>query len=140
MDEEHPAPPGWRALRPEDPFNQKNGPFYIADPFDGNETEPARIGFRVQPHNCNYTGTCHGGVLAAVLDIALGQSVQRAVQAGFAPTMSLSVDYMRPATPGEWLESRVRVLKVTRSAVFCDALLVGPNGNVARAGGLFKRV
>jgi uncharacterized protein (TIGR00369 family) len=140
MDAEDGAPVGWRALRPDDPFNQRNGPFYLADPFEGDVVEPVRTGFRVAPHNCNYAGTCHGGVLAAVLDIALGQAVQKALDAQHAPTLSLVVDFMRPASPGEWLESRVRILKLTRSAGFCDGLLVGPHGNVARASGIFKRM
>lgn len=133
-------PSGWRELRPDDPFNARNGPFYLADPFDATELEPLRIGFRVEPHNCSYAGTCHGGILAAVLDIALGQAVQKAMCAEHAPTISLVVDFMRPAGRSEWLESRVRVLKLTRSAGFCDGLLVGPSGNVARASGVFKRI
>src|SRR3954469_10719713 len=124
------APAGWSVLHPDDPFNRKNGPFFIADPFEATETEPARIGFRVGAHNCSFAGICHGGVIASVLDIALGQSIQRACGAAHTPTMSLAIDFVRRADVGEWLESRVRILKMTRSVAFCDTLLVGPNGNV----------
>lgn len=140
MPSDEEAPPGWRELRSDDPFNGHNGPFYFADSFEPEQFEVFRMGFRVSRHHCSCAGTCHGGVLAAVLDIALGQSAQRALEAGHAPTISLSIDYMRPASIDEWLESRVRVLKLTRSAAFCDGLLIGRHGNVARASGVFKRL
>jgi acyl-coenzyme A thioesterase PaaI-like protein len=133
------APPsGWRPLELSDPFNETNGPFYIADPFTGSELEPVRIGFRILQHNCSFAGVAHGGVLASVLDIALGQSVQAASGQGHSPTMSLVVDFMRRADLGEWLESRVRLLRMTRSVAFCDATLLGPHGPVARGSGVFK--
>lgn len=132
------APAGWKLLEMNDPFQLANGPFFYADPFAPTADEPFRMGFRVNPHNCNFAGSCHGGVIAAFLDIALGQSALRASGQEHAPTMTLTVDYLRAAMPGEWLESRVRILRTTRSVGFCDATLIGPNGTVARASGVFK--
>ena len=136
--QEEGPPPGWRTIELDDPFNDRNGPFYIADPFDGGELEPARIGLRILRHNCSFAGVAHGGVLASVLDIALGQSIQTASGHRHTPTMSLVVDFMRKADLGDWLESRVRLLRMTRSVAFCDATLLGPHGPVARGSGVFK--
>jgi acyl-coenzyme A thioesterase PaaI-like protein len=131
-------PPGWRQIELDDPFNDANGPFYFADPFGATELEPARIGFRIQGHNCSFAGVAHGGVLVSVLDIALGHSIQAASGHRHTPTMSLVVDFMRPADLGDWLESRVRLLRMTRRVAFCDATLLGPHGAVARGSGVFK--
>jgi acyl-coenzyme A thioesterase PaaI-like protein len=131
-------PEGWTVLHPEDPFNQANGPFFLNEDFDGGAEEPARLGFRVGPHNCSFTGLCHGGVIASALDNALGQSAQAASGAAHAPTISLSVDFVSAAGEGDWLESRVRIIRKTRSLIFADALLLGPAGLVARASGIFK--
>jgi acyl-coenzyme A thioesterase PaaI-like protein len=132
------APPGWTILHPEDPFNQTNGPFFVSEDFQGGEEEPARLGFRVRPHNCSFAGFCHGAVLASVLDNALGHCVQVASGAAHTPTISLNVDFVSAAAEGEWLESRVRIIRKTRSLVFADAVLLGECGITARASGIFK--
>lgn len=137
--EDQGPPAGWRIMGGrEDPFHDLNGPFYIADPFAATDEEPARFGFRIGPQNCSYSGFAHGGWIASVMDVALGKSTQLGVGVGHAPTVSLAVDFMRAGAPGDWLESRVRLLRVTRSLAFCDGVLVGPDGIVARANATFK--
>jgi uncharacterized protein (TIGR00369 family) len=131
-------PEGWREFVVEDPFQEHNGPLYIADPFAGSEEEPLRLGFRVAEKHCGFPGMCHGGMIAMVLDNAIGRSVQKACSVAVAPTVSLNVDYLNAAMLGEWIESRVRVLRTTRSLAFLDALLVGPKGTIARASAIFK--
>jgi uncharacterized protein (TIGR00369 family) len=132
------APEGWLQLHSDDPFNQTNGPFYVKDGFAGDNIEPARIGFRVNSQNCSFAGICHGGVIASALDIALGHSAQTCTGARHTPTISLNVDFLAAASEGEWLESRVRIIRKTRRLVFADSLLVGQKGSVARATGVFK--
>lgn len=137
---EQAPPPGWREMPGADidPFQRLNGPFYIADPFEPTELEPLRLGFRINPHNCSYSGYAHGGWLSAILDVALGQSVHRGCGVQHAPTISLAIDFMQGGKVGDWLESRTRLLRVTRSLAFCDGLLVSPGGTIARASGVFK--
>jgi acyl-coenzyme A thioesterase PaaI-like protein len=64
--------------------------------------------------------------------------VQKACNVTAAPTISLNVEYLAAAALGEWIESRVQVLRTTRSLAFVDAMLVGPKGNVAKASAIFK--
>ncbi|KXU31155.1 hypothetical protein A0J57_17850 [Sphingobium sp. 22B] len=137
---EQSAPPGWRVKEGADvdPFQHLNGPFYIADPFEPAAEEAVRLGFRVAPHNCSYSGFAHGGWLSSILDVCLGQNAQAGCAVSHAPTISLSVDFMRGPQPGDWLESRVRLLRATRSLAFCDGVLLGPDGAVARGSGVFK--
>lgn len=134
------APVGWRVKEGADidPFQRLNGPFYVADPFAPGALEAIRMGFRVGPQNCSYSGYAHGGWLSSILDVSLGQNVQAGCSVSHAPTISLAVDFMRAAQPGDWLESRARLLRVTRSLAFCDGTLIGPGGVVARANGVFK--
>ncbi len=86
----------------------------------------------------HFAGICHGGMLATALDIALGRSMAALIEGAHAPTVTLTIDFMRAAMQGDWLESRVRILRRTRSMIFCDTILTGPNGTVARANAVFK--
>ncbi len=138
MSETLDAPAGWREFVVDDAFQIHNGPLFLADPFDGTDEEPLRLGFRVAEKHCGFPGMCHGGMIAMVLDNALGRSVQKACGVDGAPTISLQVDYLSAAKLGEWIESRVRVLRKTRSLAFVDATLVGSKGIVAKASGIFK--
>lgn len=132
------APAGWRMLPFEDAYQEQNGPYFIADPFEASESEPMRFAFRVGAHNCSFAGICHGGMISASLDIVMGRSMARLCGVAHAPTVSMSVDFMRAANLGDWIESRVRILRRTRSMVFCDAMLMGPGGPVARGNAVFK--
>lgn len=136
--EEEQPPEGWVEFAVDDPFQANNGPLFVAAPFDGTDEEPLRLGFRVADKHCGFPGICHGGMIAMVLDNALGRSVQKACDVVIAPTVSLHIDYMNAAALGEWVESRVRILRKTRRMVFLDALLVGPNGIIAKGSGVFK--
>ena len=132
------VPQGWRVLHAEDPFNGITGPFFNAVDVGLEEGEPARIGVFIRRENCNMNGACHGGMISTALDIALGHSVAVGCATTSNPTVTLTVDFMRAGLEGEWLESRTRLLRVTRSVAFCDGLLLGPSGIVARASGVFK--
>lgn len=132
------APDGWREFIVDDAFQTHNGPLFIADPFEASEEEPLRLGFRVAERHCGFPGICHGGMIATVLDNAVGRSVQKSCGVDGAPTISLHIEYLNAARQGDWVESRVRMLRKTRSLAFVDALLVGPKGPVAKASGIFK--
>jgi acyl-coenzyme A thioesterase PaaI-like protein len=97
----------------EDVYQEQNGPYFLADPFDATEIEPMRFAFRVGKHNCSFAGICHGGMIAATLDIATGRSMARLCGVPHAPTVSMSVDFLRAAKLGDWIESRVRILRRT---------------------------
>lgn len=136
--EQQGPPAGWVEFAVDDPFQEHNGPLYVAEPFEATEEEPLRLGFRVAERHCGFPGMCHGGMIATVLDNALGRSVQKACGIDGAPTISLHVDYMNAARVGDWLESRVRILRKTRRMVFLDALLIGPAGIIAKGSGVFR--
>jgi uncharacterized protein (TIGR00369 family) len=69
----------------------------VADTGDGD----ARLTFDVTDEHLNAAGTLHGGVLATLVDTAMGQAVRTVAGEGDLPaTSQLTVTYLRPGTPG----------------------------------------
>ncbi|MGY1771059.1 PaaI family thioesterase [Blastococcus sp. SYSU D00813] len=61
----------------------------------------ARLAFEVTDEHLNPAGTLHGGVLATLVDTAMGQAVRTVTGEGDVPaTSQLTVTYLRPGRPG----------------------------------------
>ena len=126
-----PAPEGWEPLDPGPGFGAFFGPMAWRD-------GPPRIGFRVAPRHINLFGFCHGGALAMLADYQLAP-LRRAglVTGGFAPTLSLSLDYVSAAKLGDWVEAEVALVRATGRYVFTQAVLSNAKGAVARASAIY---
>jgi uncharacterized protein (TIGR00369 family) len=70
----------------------------------------ARLEFEATDEHLNPAGTVHGGVLATLVDTAMGTAVRSATDDGDVPaTSQLTVTYLRPGKPGRLtVEARVR--------------------------------
>jgi uncharacterized protein (TIGR00369 family) len=80
---------------------------------------PYRLEFRHAPDADGY----HGGVLAALVDIAAHAAI--AVQIGRpAPTIDLRIDYLRPA-PGVDLTATAKILRLGGSIARADVEITG---------------
>jgi uncharacterized protein (TIGR00369 family) len=105
-----------------------------------------RLGVWLDKRHCNARGFVHGGVIAALADLAMGHSVNEsraAASAGSAVpaesvTMNLTVDFIASAQIGDWLEITPRVLKFSGSTGFTDALVTAGETVVARASAVFR--
>lgn len=77
---------------------------------DGTDDGGARISLEVTDGHLNPAGTLHGGVLATLVDTAMGQAVRTVSGEGDVPaTSQLTVTYLRPGKPGEvTVTARVR--------------------------------
>lgn len=65
--------------------------------------DDGRAGLRldVTDEHLNQAGTLHGGVLATLVDTAMGQAVRSRTSEDDVPaTSQLTVTYLRPGTPG----------------------------------------
>ena len=83
----------------------------------------------------NPHGSVHGGVLATMIDVAMGAAV--ATTGGQAPvTVSLAVTYLEPGRPGR-LEASARVRKRGKRLVVVEAEVVQDGDVVADALGTF---
>ncbi len=61
----------------------------------------ARLSFEAKEEHLNQGGTLHGGVLATLVDTAMGQAVRSTTGEGEIPaTSQLTVTYLRPGKPG----------------------------------------
>jgi uncharacterized protein (TIGR00369 family) len=61
----------------------------------------ARMRFTAREEHLNQAGTLHGGVLATLVDTAMGAAVRSATDDGDVPaTSQLTVTYLRPGKPG----------------------------------------
>jgi uncharacterized protein (TIGR00369 family) len=61
----------------------------------------ARVRFEAREEHLNPAGTLHGGVLATLVDTAMGTAVRSATDDGDVPaTSQLTMTYLRPGTPG----------------------------------------
>jgi uncharacterized protein (TIGR00369 family) len=113
-------------------FLETSGPFY-ARRAEGEVT----IGMRVERRHCNSMGTMHGGMILAFTDVSLtvGSNILAKTKR-FLPTLSVTCDFIGPAKAGDWVQVPVKVLRVTRSYVFSQALIETLEGApVARVSG-----
>jgi uncharacterized protein (TIGR00369 family) len=68
---------------------------------DGTDDGGARLSLEVTDEHLNPAGTLHGGVLATLVDTAMGQAVRTVSGEGDVPaTSQLTVTYLRPGKPG----------------------------------------
>lgn len=126
----------WEIWDMADPFEAAIGAIHRSTGLPLDEGELVRIGFRIEQRNCNMLGTAHGGIVAAIMDIALGRNAWAAADRA-SPTISMTVDFVRAVQIGEWMESRARVIRKSRRFIFCDGVLLGDKGIVARGNGVF---
>ena len=81
----------------------------------------AHLEFEATDEHLNAAGTVHGGVLATLVDTAMGTAVRSATDDGDVPaTSQLTVTYLRPGKPGH-LEVTARVRTRGEHLTVCEA-------------------
>jgi uncharacterized protein (TIGR00369 family) len=81
----------------------------------------ARLEFDATAAHLNPAGTVHGGVLATLVDTAMGTAVRSATDDGDVPaTSQLTVTYLRPGKPGR-LTVTARVRTRGEHLTVCEA-------------------
>ena len=93
----------------------------------------ARLEFEATDEHLNPAGTVHGGVLATLVDTAMGTAVRSATDDGDVPaTSQLTVTYLRPGKPGT-LSVRAQVRSRGEHLTVCDADVEQDGKDVAHA-------
>ena len=115
-------PDGFTPLDNQGPFLEHIGPIHIKE-----EGEQLILGLRAEERHTNHRGTVQGGLLSTFADFALGRAIEFDAQDGKdRATVSLTIDFMKPAKPGDWIDSRTRVDRVGSTLAFADvSLMVG---------------
>ena len=118
----------------------EQGPFleYIG-PIQSRERDGELIlGLRAEERHANHRGNVQGGVLATFSDFALGRAIGRdADDDKGRATVSLTIDFLKPAKPGDWIEARARVDRVGGTLAFADCSLAVDGREVVRARAVF---
>lgn len=85
------------------------------------EDGSARLGFEATEEHLNPAGTLHGGVLATLVDTAMGLAVRTTTDDGEVPaTSQLTVTYLRPGKPGR-VEVTARLRTRGEHLTVCEA-------------------
>ena len=97
------------------------------------------ICFQVHERHSNPTGMCHGGALSTFADmqiLALPQHTGDPTK--HTPTISLAMDYLAPATVGQWVIAKVELLRITRTLIFTQAVLRADGQTVVRSNATYR--
>jgi uncharacterized protein (TIGR00369 family) len=123
------APAGFAPYDAQGPFLEHVGPVLVRDADDG----PV-FGLRAEERHTNHRGTIQGGLLSTFADFALGRAIEADAGDGRdRATVSLTVDFLKPAKPGDWIESRTRVDRVGGTLAFADCTLTVEDREIVRA-------
>jgi uncharacterized protein (TIGR00369 family) len=123
------VPEGFSPYEPQGPFLQHIGPIQARD---------GVFGLRAEERHTNHRGTIQGGLLSAFADFALGRAIGAdADDDQSRATVSLTVDFLRPASPGDWIEARPRVERVGGTLSFADVSLTVEGREIVRARAVF---
>lgn len=106
------------------------GPLYARG-----EGEDRVFGLRVEERHMNAAGKAHGGLLATLVDFALGRAVAAAEAPGV--TVSLTTDYLSAVEQGDWVEAHAEVEKAGEALAFADCSLRVEGRECVRARAVF---
>jgi uncharacterized protein (TIGR00369 family) len=122
-------PDGFRPFEPLGPFLEHIGPVLVREDGDG-----LVFGLRADERHTNHRGTIQGGMLSTFADFALGRAIEADAGDGRdRATVSLTVDFLKPAKPGDWIETRTRVERVGGTLAFADCALTVEEREIVRA-------
>jgi acyl-coenzyme A thioesterase 13 len=123
------VPDGFEPYDKQGPFLEHIGPVHARER-DGEVV----FGLRAEKRHTNHRGTVQGGLLSTFADFALGRAIEAdAEDEKDRATVSLTVDYLKPAKPGDWIESRARVDRVGGTLAFADCSLTVDDREIVRA-------
>jgi acyl-coenzyme A thioesterase 13 len=123
------VPDGFTEFPEQGPFLQHIGPTHRR----GGDDELV-LGLRAEDRHTNHRGTIQGGLLSTFADFALGRAIETDADDGRdRATVSLTVDFLKPAKPGDWIESRTRVERVGGTLSFADCSLTVEGREIVRA-------
>ena len=122
-------PNGFVAWENQGPFLEAIGPIHVRQ--GGGELV---FGVRAEERHTNHRGTVQGGLLSTLADFALGRAIEADADDGKdRATVSLTVDFLKPAKPGDWIETRSSVDRVGGTLAFADCSLTVGDREVVRA-------
>jgi len=126
-------PAGFEPMPQVSPALDTVGPIYMQG-----AGESRRFGMLVLRKHCNVQHKVHGGLLAALADVALGFTLGYLAQpvSGYV-TVSLNIDYAGNAGEGDWLEASTDIQRRGRRLAFANCYIWRGDTRIVRASGVF---
>lgn len=90
------------------------------------ETKTLELAFDLKPWMRNHVGMLHGGVIAILLDNAMGTAIAALFQA-HTPTITMTINYARPVPMAPTVHARARVVLEGRTASHLTAEIFLPD-------------
>ena len=123
------VPDGFVPWENQGPFLEYIGPIYVKNGDDGHT-----LGLRAEERHANHRGTVQGGLLSTFADFGLGRAIDADAEDDKPrATVSLTVDFLKPAKPGDWIEGHGRVDRVGGTLSFADCALTVEGKEIVRA-------
>src|SRR4051812_30469645 len=123
------VPEGFAPFPNQGPFLEHIGPIHVRQ-----NADELTLGLRAEERHVNHRGTVQGGVLSTFADFALGRAIEADAEDGKErATVSLTVDFLKPANTGDWIESRTSVDRVGGTLAFADCSLTVEDREIVRA-------
>jgi acyl-coenzyme A thioesterase PaaI-like protein len=104
--------------------------------------EDGVLTLRIEERHLNAGGTAQGGLLATLVDFALGRAIEAGrddgeAGAGNQATVSLTTDFLAAAKPGDVVEAHARVERIGGSLAFADCSLRVGDREIVRGRAVF---
>jgi len=128
-----PAQEGWQRMEDEFGYPLRMGGFWKKR--DGDQT---LYGLLTDERHRNRNHRVHGGVVAGLVDHALGYTTVDAGQGRAQVTVQLDVQFVASPHVGDFLVARGTVVRMTRALVFLRADIHAAERLVATANGIWK--
>jgi uncharacterized protein (TIGR00369 family) len=123
------VPDGFTPWENQGPFLEHIGPIHVKEGGDD-----LIFGLLAEDRHANHRGTVQGGLLSTFADFVLGRAIDADAEDDKPrATVSLTVDFLKPAKPGDWIEGRGRVDRVGSTLSFADCALTVGGKEVVRA-------
>jgi len=123
------VPDGFEPWENQGPFLEHIGPIYVRRGGQG-----MVLGLLTEERHANHRGTIQGGLLSTFADFVLGRAIDEDAEDDTPrATVSLTVDFLKPAKPGDWIEGHGRVDRVGSTLSFADCALTVEGKEIVRA-------
>lgn len=122
-------PEGFALLKPNEGYIAVSGPYYRAS--------GGLYGFQSDERHGNPNGVLHGGAILTFVDTVLGREVVRVTRRRCA-TVALNSQFMAAGKPGDWIEAKVVIRKLTGSMAFVDAEVTAAGEPVLTATSIYR--
>jgi acyl-coenzyme A thioesterase 13 len=96
------------------------------------------VGLRVEGRHLNSSGTAQGGLLATLVDFAMGRAIRASADDDRrAATVSLTTDYLGAAKAGDFVQARTEVERLGGTLAFADCSLTVEGREIVRGRAVF---